>query len=264
VARHTSTKYVTRDAPNRGHPTDAGSPTATWPSWPGEFQVPTILNTGNATQILEPTSGPPWTPNYNNVYAGLIPELLEPRHKKNDLADSPVFQTLQAVVKKIVPLNLINPEDDAAFSPSHCRTIHDIVRYAHEYSMRRCSAWRKMKSTPPARWWTWIRGCPSRSGSWTWAGVVKKGWGRKGQTRAGGLPPLPGFWKGLTAMRWAQAAPAGVKSLSSVFVKGEAEVAQGADPWRDQSYVVLAKNYMNFSIRLGYHLSTVEAYVSTR
>ena len=31
-------------------------------------------------------------------------------------------------------------------------------------------------------------------------------------------------------MRWPQAKPAGVKSLSSVFVKSEEEVAQGADP----------------------------------
>ena len=119
-----------------------------------------------------------------------------------------------------------------------------------------------MKSTPPARWWTWIRACPSRSGSWTWAACSKRGWGRKVKPEQVDSLPFQAFWKGLTAMRWAQAAPAGVKSLSSVFVKGEAEVAQGADPWRDQSYVVLSKNYMNFSIRLGYHLSTVEAYVS--
>ena len=50
--------------------------------------------------------------------------------------------------------------------------------------------------------------------------------------------------------------------LKSVFVKSEEEVAQGAEPYRDQSYAVLSENYLNFSIRLGYHLSAVEAYVS--
>ena len=59
-----------------------------------------------------------------------------------------------------------------------------------------------------------------------------------------------------------QGKPAGVQSLSSIFVKSDAAIAEGADPYRDQSYLVLTQNYMNFSIRLGYHLSTVEAYVS--
>ncbi|HZE21785.1 MAG TPA: hypothetical protein VE082_07010, partial [Desulfobaccales bacterium] len=74
--------------------------------------------------------------------------------------------------------------------------------------------------------------------------------------------PFLAFWQGLTAMRWPQSKPAGVKSLSSIFVKGDKEIAQGAGPWSDQSYAVMSKNYLNFSIRLGYHLSTVEAYVS--
>ena len=87
----------------------------------------------------------------------------------NDLADSPVFQTLKAVVKKMVPLNLINPQDDAAFSPANCRTIHDIVRFAHEYSMREMFRLTENEIQTAARWWTWIRACPSRSASWTWA-----------------------------------------------------------------------------------------------
>jgi pyruvate,water dikinase len=74
--------------------------------------------------------------------------------------------------------------------------------------------------------------------------------------------PFKAFWQGLAAMRWPQGKPAGAQSLSSVFVKSPEEVAQGADSYQDQSYVVLSENYMNFSIRLGYHFSMVEAYVS--
>ena len=61
-----------------------------------EFQVPTIINTGNATQILAPGQVVTVDANYNNVYEGLIPELLEPSLTSNDLADSSVFQTLQS------------------------------------------------------------------------------------------------------------------------------------------------------------------------
>jgi pyruvate,water dikinase len=262
VARHTSTKYVTVMPQTAAIITDAGSPTGHMALLAREFQVPTILNTGNATQILEPGQVVTVDANYNNVYDGLIPELLEPRPKKNDLADSPVFQTLQAVVKKIVPLNLINPEDDAAFSPSYCRTIHDIVRYAHEYSMREMFRLAENEIDTAGEVVDLDSELPIKVRILDLGGVLKRGWGRKVKPEQVDSLPFQAFWKGLTAMRWAQSKPAGVKSLSSVFVKGEEEVAQGADPWRDQSYVVLAKNYMNFSIRLGYHLSTVEAYIS--
>jgi pyruvate,water dikinase len=93
-------------------------------------------------------------------------------------------------------------------------------------------------------------------------GGIKRGWKSKVRPEQITSLPFKAFWQGLAAMRWPQAKPEGAKSLSSVFVKSEEEVAQGAEPYRDQSYVVLSKNYMNFSIRLGYHLSTVEAYVS--
>ncbi|MDP1761024.1 MAG: PEP-utilizing enzyme, partial [Deltaproteobacteria bacterium] len=262
VARHTSTKYVTVMPQTAAILTDAGSPTGHMALLAREFQVPTILNTGNATQILAPGQVVTVDANYNNVYDGLIPELLEPRPKINDLADSPVFQTLKNVVKQIVPLNLINPEDDAAFSPSHCRTIHDIVRYAHEYSMREMFRLAENEIDTAGEVVDLDSGLPIKVRILDLGGVLKKGWGRKVKPEQVDSLPFQAFWKGLTAMRWAQAKPAGVKSLSSVFVKGEAEVAQGADPWRDQSYVVLSKNYMNFRIRLGYHLSTVEAYVS--
>jgi pyruvate,water dikinase len=262
VARHTSTKYVTVMPQTAAILTDAGSPTGHMALLAREFQVPTILNTGNATQILAPGQVVTVDANYNNVYDGLIPELLEPRPKANDLADSPVFQTLQNVVKKIVPLNLINPEDDTAFSPSNCRTIHDIVRYAHEYSMREMFRLTENEIDTAGEVVDLDSDLPIKVRILDLGGVLKRGWGRKVKPEQVDSLPFQAFWKGLTAMRWAQSKPAGVKSLSSVFVKGEEEVAQGADPWRDQSYVVLAKNYMNFSIRLGYHLSTVEAYIS--
>jgi pyruvate,water dikinase len=262
VARHTSTKYVTVMSQAAAIITDAGSPTGHMALLAREFRVPTILNTGNATQILRPGQEVTVDANYNNVYAGLIPELLEPREKKNDLADSPVFQTLQTVVKKIVPLNLINPQDATAFTPPNCRTIHDIVRYGHEFSMREMFRLTENEIDTVAEVVDLDSDLPLKIRILDLGGGLKKGWRRRVKPDQVVSLPFQAFWKGLTAMRWAQAKPAGVKSLSSIFVKGEEEVAQGADPWRDQSYVALSKNYMNFSIRLGYHLSTVEAYVS--
>ncbi len=263
VARHTSPKYVTVMPQAAAIITDAGSPTGHMALLAREFQVPAILNTGIATQVLQPGQEVTVDANYNNVYAGIITELLEPpgHAKMNDLADSPVFRTLKAVLKKVVPLNLINPQSET-FTPEGCRTIHDIVRFAHEFSMREMFKLTENELRGGREVVDLDSNLPFKVCILNLGGGLKKGWKRKIRPEQITSIPFKAFWQGLTAMRWPQGKPAGTQSLSSVFVKSEAEVAQGADPYRDQSYVVLSENYMNFSIRLGYHLSTVEAYVS--
>ena len=262
VARHTSPKYVTVMPQAAAIITDAGSPTGHMALLAREFQVPTILNTGMATRILQPGQEVTVDANYNNVYAGIITELLEPRQAMvNDLADSPVFRTLKAVLQKIIPLNLINPQSEN-FAPAGCRTIHDLVRFAHEFSMREMFKLTESEILGGSEVVDLDSGLPFKVRILDLGGGLKKGWKRKVRPEQITSIPFKAFWQGLTAMRWPQGKPAGAQSLSSVFVKSEEEVAQGAEPYRDQSYVVLSEHYMNFSIRLGYHLSTVEAYVS--
>ena len=42
---------------------------------------------------------------------------------------------MKSVLKRIAPLNLTDPQKDD-FRPNGCRTLHDIIRFAHEMSMR--------------------------------------------------------------------------------------------------------------------------------
>jgi pyruvate,water dikinase len=200
--------------------------------------------------------------NYNNIYAGIISELLEPREARtNDLADSPVFRTLKEVLTKVIPLNLINPQSDT-FTAEGCRTIHDLVRFAHEFSMREMFKLTEKEVQDGREVVDLDSALPFKVRILDLGGGLKRGWKRKVKPEQITSIPFKAFWQGLAAMRWPQAKPEGAKSLRSVFVKSEEEVAQGADPYRDQSYVILSRNYMNFSIHLGYHLSAVEAYVS--
>jgi pyruvate,water dikinase len=197
---------------------------------------------------------------YKNVYDGIVPELLTAKASDADeLGDTPVFRTLKAVLQKIVPLHLLDPKAPT-FAPDQCRTIHDIVRYAHEYSMREMFQLREhgvqgetvlLASDLPFK----VNMIDLGGGL---AKVVRR------QVRPEDIRSLPfkAFWDGVAAMRWPRAKPENVQSISSVFVKTEAEIAQGENPYRDESYVLLSQNYMNFSIHLGYHFSNVEAYVS--
>ncbi|MBW1952581.1 MAG: phosphoenolpyruvate synthase [Deltaproteobacteria bacterium] len=262
VARHTSPKYVTVMPNAAAIITDTGSPTGHMALLAREFQIPTIINTGRATQVLIPDQVVTVDAYYNNVYDGMVPELLEaPRGKNNDLAETQVFQTLKTVIKKVVPLNLVNPQEET-FAPSHCRTLHDIVRFAHEVSMREMFKLTEGEFQDRRGVVELESELPFKVAILDLGGGLKRGFRSKVRPAQILSIPFKAFWEGLAAMRWPQAKPTGVKSFASVFVNTDAEVAQGAAPYRDQSYLIISKNYMNFSIHLGYHLSTVEAYVS--
>ncbi len=262
VARNTSPKYVTVMDRAAAIITDAGSPTGHMALLAREFKIPTILCTERATRTLQPGQIITVDANFNNVYNGVVQELLDSeKDAANDLADTPVFQTLMAVVKKVVPLNLLNPQD-ASFTPENCRTLHDIVRFAHEYSMREMFKISENDLEGDLELVDLETDLPLKVRILDLGGGLKRGFRRKVKPTQILSVPFKAFFKGLTAMRWPQAKPAGVQSLASIFVNTEEDVAQGASRWQDQSYVVLSHNYMNFSVRLGYHLSTVEAYIS--
>jgi pyruvate,water dikinase len=260
VSRHTSPNYVTVMHLAAAIVTDAGSPTGHMALLAKEFRVPTILNTGVATQVLTPGLEVTVDADYKNVYEGIVPELLEEKSADADeLADSPVFKTLKSILQKIIPLNLLNPRNET-FTPENCRTIHDIVRFAHEYSMREMFNLREFGKTGDAL--VLESDLPFKVNIVDLGGGLKPGLRRKVKPDQIRSLPFKAFWEGVASMRWPQAKPDNVKSISSVFVKTDEQVAEGEDPYRDQSYALISENYLNFSIHLGYHFSNIEAYVS--
>ncbi len=262
VARSTSPKYVTVMDRTAAIVTDAGSPTGHMALLAREFKIPTILCTEKATRVLKPGQMVTVDANFNNVYEGVVQELLESEKREpHDLADTPVFQTLSAVVKKVVPLHLLNPQDPG-FAPENCRSLHDVVRFAHEYAMREMFRLSESDLEGEVELVDLETDLPLKVRILDLGGGLKRGFRRKVKPSQILSVPFKAFLKGLTAMRWPQGKPAGVQSLASIFGGTEADPSQGANRWQDQSYVVLSHNYMNFSIRLGYHLSTVEAYIS--
>jgi pyruvate,water dikinase len=260
VSRHTSPNFVTVMHLAAAIVTEAGSPTGHMALLAREFKVPTILNTGIATQVLTPGQEVTVDADYKNVYEGIVPELLEDKASDDDeLADTPVFRTLKSVLQKIVPLNLLDPKAPT-FAPAQCHTIHDIVRYAHEHSMREMFKMREHGAAGEAI--LLDSDLPFKVNMVDLGGGLKPGLRRKAKPEQIVSMPFKAFWEGVSAMRWPKAKPDNVQSISSVFVKTDEQVAQGENPYRDESYVLISENYMNFSIHLGYHFSNVEAYVS--
>jgi pyruvate,water dikinase len=114
---------------------DVGSTAGHFASVAREFGVPALVNTGNATRIL--TAGDTVTVNADAkvVYAGLVQQLLESAcAARSLLVGSPFMATMKEALDYISPLNLVDPMAES-FVPESCKTLHDILRFAHEKSV---------------------------------------------------------------------------------------------------------------------------------
>ncbi|MBF0566245.1 MAG: hypothetical protein HQK89_13495 [Nitrospirae bacterium] len=262
IAKKTSPKFVTVMNRAKAIITDVGGRTGHMASLAREYQVPAILDTIIATETIKHGQEITVDAINGNVYDGYVKELAEFPWKKHDpFMDTVIYKTLSAAVKYIVPLNLANPEAEN-FTPDYCDTYHDITRFAHEKAMHEMfnisdtsgdahvSCAKKLITTIPVSvllvdLGNAIDGSPKRINPEHVLSI-----------------PFNAFHCGLAAMRWPQARPLDVKGFLGMVAHSASLPESQFENMGLNSYAFISKNYMNFSIRLGYHLSTIEAFAS--
>ena len=115
--------------------TDIGSVTGHMASVAREFRIPTLVGTGQATDLIP--HGQEITVDARNrvVYQGRVEELIQNRPALNPMKGSPTYKIMERVLKEIAPLRLVDPQQDN-FNPGGCETIHDLIRFVHEMAMQ--------------------------------------------------------------------------------------------------------------------------------
>jgi pyruvate,water dikinase len=118
--------------------TDRGTPTSHMASLSREFRVPTVVDAGNATETIR--HGQEVTlyadeQGHAALYEGIVGELIASVSAKSLGMDEVFeFRKKRYVLRYVSPLNLIDPLMDD-FSPEGCKTIHDVLRFIHEKSV---------------------------------------------------------------------------------------------------------------------------------
>jgi pyruvate,water dikinase len=135
VARQTSPRYVPLMGRIKAIVTDVGSVTGHMASVAREFHIPTLVGTGDGTSVIPHGEQITVDAAGRKVYLGRIEALLHEHKPINPMKGSPVYRMAKTALKRIAPLNLVNPGAEN-FTPETCETIHDIIRYAHEISMQ--------------------------------------------------------------------------------------------------------------------------------
>jgi pyruvate,water dikinase len=138
VAKHDSSEFVRIMPFAAAIITDIGTPTSHMASLCREFKVPTVVNTGEATSLLK--NGEQVTLLVDDsggmkVYAGVVKDLIDSfsasEMKMERLYE---YRKRRYILRYISPLNLVDPLMDN-FVPEGCKTVHDILRFIHEKSV---------------------------------------------------------------------------------------------------------------------------------
>ena len=264
VAQHSSAEYAAVMDKAQAVITEIGGVTGHMATICREFRVPTILNAHDVMLKLSPGQEVTVDAFSGRVYEGRAEELLPLRLELESvrLQDTPVHKALHAVSRLILPLNLIDPSSPR-FTPQHCATLHDVMRYAHEKSYHEMFAISdnavdagagalKLKASLPIDLHIidLDKGVDAPPGSRT---VTPE------QITSA---PFKALLKGMLHPEVVFRKPRPINMSGFMSVMGQQMVnPQGGDGrFGDKSYAIISDRYINFSSRVGYHYSVLDAY----
>lgn len=265
VARHTSPRLAKIVRRVHGILTDVGSPTGHMATIAREFRVPTIVNTKIATEIFQTGDEITLDATQNVVYAGKVNELCYFEFTEEAVFEETYeYRLLRRILRRISPLNLLDPHA-RNFTPGGCKTYHDIIRFVHEkaveelihleYSRRRGGeqAARRLKFDIPLGL------------------IVIDIGGGIGDTRESTavVPgeirsvPMQAFLEGLLEPGMWNTEPVSVDFGSFMSSMTRTFSSSLASPnYVGQNLAVVSGEYLDLSLRLGYHFNIIDAYVA--
>ncbi|MBM9616669.1 hypothetical protein JWJ90_20595 [Desulfobulbus rhabdoformis] len=265
LSRFTSPRYSTIMHKAQGIITDVGSPTGHMATLSREYRIPTIVNTEDATSLLAPDEEITLDATQNTVYRGNIGvldhfELIE----EEVFEDSYEYRLLGRLLRLMNPLHLLDPQGDE-FRPAACRTYHDITRYIHEKAVEELI---HLSEKRGARYLS----APKRLETKLPLGlmVIDGGGGTTCDPEATVIReeeivclPLQELLLGMGGLGMWCTKPVSVdlSSFMSSFTRTfSASLARPEEIGRN--LVVVLAHYMNINMRLGYHFTIIDAYIS--
>ena len=244
--------------------TDLGSATGHFAAVARDFRVPTLVDTGVATRLLEEGAEVTVDAEDKVVYAGRVEELL--RHQllaMSSFESSAEFRVLRRMLRKIAPLYLRDPTAPG-FSARRCATYHDVIRFAHEKAIAELTDIGWVKTSRDV---AYVRrlALPIPLD----LVVIDLGSGFRSEvdgpviSRADvACRPLLTLLEELCGADVWETAPASMDLdgfMSSATRTMPMTGAVGARP--EQNLAIVSREYLHLSLRLGYHFNIVDTYL---
>ncbi len=260
VAEHATPDFVEVFEQISALVTEKGSAASHCASVARELGVPYLCDVAGAMDNLEKDMDITVDATNSRIFRGIARQCKKrtKRRPAQDLPATPLFNKLAQLVKMVSKLSLLDAES-RHFRPESCRSIHDIIRFVHECAMREM-------------FFIGSKGMHPRRGARKLVGefpmtfyVLDVGGGLRNDVKGDEISieavrsrPMKAFWKGLTdpSVRWSDTEHFAWEEFDSIVLAGGIADKDAASL---SSYAVLAHDYMNLSIRFGYHFVQIDA-----
>lgn len=247
----------------RGLVTDFGGAASHLASVAREFNVPALVDTREATAKIPAGQEITLLADAGEVYLGRVPELARKLTAKGgDEAPGPIGERLREILETISPLNLTDPEA-LEFSPQGCRTLHDVIRFAHEKAVTEMFnlseladgsvVSRKMSANIPLALHFIDLGGGLQPGLTDCDEILPE------HIRS---RPMAALWRGLShpGITWSGAVDISARNFMALMA-GSIGPENRVRPSID-SYALGTEDYLNLSVKFGYHYANLEALAS--
>ncbi len=243
--------------------TEVGSAASHLATVAREFGIPSIFGAAAATAVLRPGMVVTVDAELGNVYEGRIAALVDGAGAPAPVEETPLLRRFRASLAHVTPLNLTDPRSPG-FKASRCRTIHDVLRFAHERAVeemftagslasRGTRHAAKLQSSLPVDFYFVDLG----------GGLAPRPEERTVTPDAFTCRPLRPLWRGMLQVPWRTDAAVGAAQIGSLLTSALTN-RDALELARSPNFVIVSESYLNLSFRLGYHFSRVDAYLAER
>lgn len=263
LAKHSSPNIMVALKRAQAILAETGSMTGHMASVCREFGIPTLLNLPGAWEILQAGQIVTVDALSGRIYAGEVPELLELRDTAGvQLRNTPVHALLDRVASHILPLHLIDPRA-ATFTPQHCMSLHDIMRFVHEQSYS--EMFRLSDSASDAGAVASHLRCRVPLDLY----IIDLGDGLKNPEASVVTPedilsvPFQLLLRGMLCPEVQAKGPRPINVSGFLSVMGQSMIGgnqRAGERFGDRSYAIISDRYLNFSSRVGYHYAVLDAW----
>lgn len=200
----------------------------------------------------------------NIVYQGIIKELLTAQLiEKIPYEETFEFKLLRRLLKKISTLHLTDPQSNE-FDPAHCKTFHDIIRFAHEMAVRKIARGIHPRQLSYIHSLTKLKlSIPLDLTVIDTGGGIKKGISANEiSLNELSCEPLRLLLEALTEPGVWQYQPVDLdlKSFMSSFTNNR--YSQALSDRMNINLAIISKEYLNLNLGLGYHFNMVDGNMS--